>query len=190
MKFIDIKRPIPRKKSPAPIKSSHHKNNGALFLFIIIFLAVILYFSYINSHNTDYEKNTNYTNSIDNLATQISDTTSPEPVETKLNILPTSTPEAQKIDKSQVSITVLNGAGKSGLAQEIKNILTSDNFVVENIGNASTDYSKTIIYCSQDNIDLAQEIKNILQFYPSDIQTDSDLSDNNHITVVVGEETL
>lgn len=72
---------------------------------------------------------------------------SPSPTPTETPQEPTPTP----IDKSTISIEVLNGAGISGAAGETADILEGMGYTIASTGNAdSSDYDTTEIYITSD----------------------------------------
>ena len=70
-------------------------------------------------------------------------TPSPTPTSTPTA---TPTPDISKLDRSSISIQVLNGSGTSGVAGRMKALLEEKGYTVENTGNAdSYDYENTEI---------------------------------------------
>jgi hypothetical protein len=193
MKFIDIKPPKPRIKIVSSTNKLTKKKNNAsgFYFFIIILLIVIFYLSYNNTHSSNYKNDQNYINSIDNLATEVSPSATLPEESTSSGIIitpnPIDTQQSNLINKESVAITILNGAGIPGIAQEIKNLLTSNGYNIESIGNANNFYTKSVIYHSPSNEQIAKDLQTILSDYPSDIQSNNQFADDTHITIVIGE---
>ncbi len=74
---------------------------------------------------------------------------------------PSPTPvTTANLDKSKLSITVLNGSGKVGVASAMQTILENDGYTVSSIGNADNyNYTETEIHVSPDNQDYLPLLK-------------------------------
>lgn len=71
--------------------------------------------------------------------------TSPTPTPTP-TATPTPTPDVSALDRSSLSIQVLNGSGIPGVAGTMKDLLEEKGYTVDNTGNAETyDYETTLI---------------------------------------------
>jgi hypothetical protein len=65
---------------------------------------------------------------------------------------PTPTPDLSKLDRSSLSIQVLNGSGTPGEAGKMKTLLEEKGYTVDNTGNAETyDYESTEIFVKAEN---------------------------------------
>lgn len=99
----------------------------------------------------------------------------------------TETP-AVTIDKSIITIEILNGNGISGSAGTVKDLLVQAGFTVDKVANANSfKYEKTIIYFKTGKNAEAELIKNSLSSRQCEISNDDSIVGNYDIVVVVGK---
>ena len=113
-------------------------------------------------------------------------TASPSPIVTAST---TATPVASstsQLDKSKITIQVLNGTTVAGAASKAKTKLESAGYVVKQTGNAKNqDYQTTFIYYQTGHSTEATAIQSALPGYAITVQ-ESSLADPNMILVVIG----
>ena len=189
----------PRGKKTKTAAHPKEKSGGRLVYTIVIILAVITlgalaiwqnysvikgYFDGSYKQKNDKSLNDIISSTEDNLKNydngdQVKDTAPAQPVATA--------PAA--IDKSTITISVLNGSGIKNSAQTVANALTSAGYSVSGTANArSFNYTKTFIYYKTDKLEQA----NLVQQTLSDRQTEVQLSNSvvgakYDIVVVVGK---
>jgi hypothetical protein len=95
-------------------------------------------------------------------------------------ITPTSTPSANTdLDRSNLSIVILNGSGVSGAAKKLSDALTKLGYEIESTGNAdSSDYDST-------EIEISNAKKNFLNILKEDLENDYTVGDTT--TTYTGE---
>jgi hypothetical protein len=99
----------------------------------------------------------------------------------------TVTPEAS-IDKSKITIDVLNGNGISGSAGTVKDQLTGAGFTVDKVANAyNFNYENTIIYFKTGKNAEAELIKTTLSNRQCETSNDDSVVGNYDIVIVVGK---
>ena len=122
----------------SPIYQETQKKN-AIWLWLLIALIIIgaLIFAFVRGIGP-FSKFSPFTES-EEISTPV-----PSPVE-----FSTSTPEASpavELDKSEAKIRVLNGSGKAGVAQAVKNFLEGKGYKIISVGNAeSYDFEQTVL---------------------------------------------
>ncbi len=104
---------------------------------------------------------------------------------------PTPTPAA--VDKSEVSINILNGSGITGAAAKLESSLDSDGYNVITRGNAdNSDYTDTIIRAkdtvSDAYLDELSEFLSETYSVSSDIETASGSADDADVTIIIGSK--
>lgn len=83
--------------------------------------------------------------------------------------------EAKLPEKSEISVVILNGSGKPGVAGQAKGALGGNDYVVDRLGNADNfRYDTTIIRYKKDMETFAKEIMNVLK-------VEAELEENNQI---------
>ena len=93
--------------------------------------------------------------------------------------------EKTEIKKSEISIKVLNGAGRSGVAAKTKKLLENQGFVVKSIGTARNLYSCTLIYY-QESEEKAEMVKKALSGFNPKIEKSSIVGEYD-VLVVIGK---
>jgi len=93
------------------------------------------------------------------------------------------------VNKSQVSLEVLNGNGVTGRAATVSKLLSSSGFTVAKTTNAKRfTYSTTIIYFHTGKEAEANSVKSTLSDYSVTTQQDDDVTAGYDIVVVVGKK--
>lgn len=99
---------------------------------------------------------------------------------------PEATPTASQINKSSISIRVLNGTSIAGAATKIKTTLEKAGFTVRTVGNATkNNYQETIVYYQAGKSSEADLVKASLNDENSRTEQ-SDLANPDNILVVYG----
>lgn len=92
------------------------------------------------------------------------------------------------IDKSQITIQILNGNGITGSAASVKNTLVSAGFTVDSVLNAyKFTYQTSIIYYKTGQSAEADAIKQALPNRQLELINDDEIAGNYDIVVVVGK---
>jgi hypothetical protein len=104
---------------------------------------------------------------------------------------PTPTPDVSKLDRSALSIQVLNGSGTPGLAGKVKALLEEKGYTVDNTGNADNyDYTSTQILVKAEHeayIPLLEEdLKEDYSLGTSEATLDEDVTYD--VRIIVGKE--
>lgn len=101
-------------------------------------------------------------------------------------VTPTPTP-TKAVDRTAYDIEVLNGSGKSGEAGKVQTLLTSENFIVSDTGNANRyTYTQTVIQAKKTvNQDFLKELRNVLSQSYTVASTSSVLESSSSADVVV-----
>jgi hypothetical protein len=99
---------------------------------------------------------------------------------------PTPTP-TKIVDRSAYDIEVLNGSGKSGEAGKVKTLLTGENFIVSETGNAKRyTYTETVIEAKKTvSKDFLKELRTVLSQNYTVASTSSQLESSSSADVVV-----
>jgi len=93
------------------------------------------------------------------------------------------------IDKSTISIKVLNGNGVAGRAAKVSSLLTTDGYKVLSTGNAKRfTYATTIVYFHEGKAAEANLVKETLNDYSVSLQQDNTIANKSDIVVVVGKK--
>lgn len=113
-------------------------------------------------------------------------TPAPEPTRA-----PTPTPSA--VNKSDISINVLNGSGITGAAAKLETSLDSEGYNVVSRGNAdNSDYTDTIIQAkdtvSDDYLDALSEFLSKTYSVSPEIETASGSADDADVTIIIGSK--
>lgn len=196
--IFDIK-PPPKKRYPEKNKAQHYerqttkrKKSGVFLFFIVMVLGFIVFFSFINNNKTK-TINPQDTN-LDTRNKETTSTTSPSDNQSvnqtisspEASISISSTPTSSE-SRPNVQITVLNGSGETGAANNAKNELEKNGIEVYKIDNAQNNYSQTIIYYTNENKSIADKIQETLADYNPKLIEDNTLADNENVLVVIGE---
>lgn len=119
------------------------------------------------------------------------DEITPTPSIIKNTPTPATDSAKMEIDLSEYSINVLNGSGISGVAGETKEILESEDFSVEEIGNADrSDYEGTVIKAKGHvPSEFLERLKEVLEeTYILDSTEDLEDSQEVDVIVIVGSD--
>lgn len=102
---------------------------------------------------------------------------------------PTPSPEVSSapiMEKSQVTISILNGSGKKGAATALKKELERTDFAVSSVGTAKKIYNNTLIYY-KDSRDKAKLVQEALVGREPELQQSS-ATGKYDILIVVGKK--
>lgn len=136
--------------------------------------------SNLESYNSDLQ-GTDYTSQTGSNSSTANSSTNQNQTSTAV------APEAS-IDKSKITIDVLNGNGISGSASTVKNQLTGAGFTVDKVANAyNFNYENTIIYFKTGKNAEAELIKTTLSNRQCEINNDDSVVGNYDIVIVVGK---
>lgn len=184
-----------------PVKS-HPKGNLRWLYTLIIVMAVITLvglvvwqnFNVIKSYIDGSYKEKDNQNLTQILDSATSDNKTYEGSTTTTNTPSTSSPitETAKnttVDKSAITISVLNGSGIKNSAQTVADTLTTAGFMVKGTANAkSFNYQKTIIYYKTGGEAKAELVKDSLPNYQTETnKNDSVVGPTYDIVVVAGK---
>lgn len=168
--------------SPAPIYQESQDKN-AKWLWLLIFLIIIgaLAFAFFRGIGpfgaiSPFIKGTSFSSP------------SPSPVAISSPSAKES-PSSAELDRSEVSVRVLNGSGVSGAAASARDILEKLGWSVDSIGNADADdYEATKVRAKADFSDLADLMASDLSsdFDASTSSDELEASDSADIEVIVG----
>ena len=97
---------------------------------------------------------------------------------------------APAIDKSAISISVLNGSGVKGSAQTVANTLTAAGFTIKGTANAkSFNYAKTYIYYKTDRLEQANLVAAALSARQTEVALSNTVVGAAYdVVVVVGKQ--
>lgn len=142
--------------------------------------------SYKNKNNqnlTDIINSTNDSNNNYNSGTQ----TPAASTDTTTTQTPTAAPT---IDKSTITISVLNGSGVKNSASIVANTLKTAGFTIKSTGNArSFNYTKTYIYYKTDDVTKANLVKDSLPDRQTEVSKNTSVVGSAYdIVVVVGKQ--
>lgn len=169
--------------SPAPIYQESGDKN-AKWLWLLIFLIIIgaVVFAFFRGIGP-FESISPFTKS------QASPTPTPSPIAISSPMVEES--PATDLDRSEVSVRVLNGSGVSGKAASVRDFLEELGWTVDSIGNADADdYGTTEVRFKSEFSDFADLIVDDLSSdYDASTSTDElDASASADIEVIVGAE--
>lgn len=101
---------------------------------------------------------------------------------------PLTPPLQPVLDKKTLSIKILNGTLKKGLAADLKKIFEENNFEVKEVGNVSgNDYKKTILRIKESKKDFIPLIAEVLRNKYADFTQETLLeSEANDVLVIIG----
>lgn len=173
-----------------------------VILLILILLSLIIYQNYSSIKEFVYfqfniedqsnieeedasEYENDYTTEDDSTAPDIQNGQNSAEQETVENTADT----ANSINYSTVSLSVLNGNGIQGSAQNIKTTLENAGFIVSNIGNAlKFSYINTEVYYKSGKINEATEVKNCLNGRQTELFENNAVAGKYDVVVVVGSK--
>lgn len=105
---------------------------------------------------------------------------------------PTPTPTSAEVKLDSYNIQVLNGGGKTGVAQEVGDLLEKEGFKVSSVGNAYRwDYQKTEIR-GKENVSrsVLEKIDEVISpSYVTQIKANATNTGDFDILIVLGRET-
>lgn len=211
--FFDIK---PKNKYPEPqqgidnIQISNNPENNIIasqnntpgfkkYYFTIIILVIILVSAITlltskpknNSSSTINDSKSESTGSVKSFKAS-SDSASPElPDAENANQNSAgsfSSNNSGDLNKTKITIEVLNGNGKTGAAQEVKTLLEKEGFIVASTGNADNYYNSTVIYYKTGKKESANLIAQALANYQVSFEENNDISKELDIQIVIGKK--
>jgi hypothetical protein len=147
----EVTKSEPKVESRAPIQNKKKKSSNKLVIIIILLslIPAVLVFIFLSRSGKSKEEPTP-TPFVEGVAY----VSSPRPERTPTPVptpVPTSTPTPKPVDKSTISILVLNGTGKSGGAAFLKSQLEGLGYTDIEVGNAEKqDYEETEIAFSKE----------------------------------------
>lgn len=101
---------------------------------------------------------------------------------------PTATPTPVQLERSDLSLTVLNGSGVAGAAGDVSEILEDLGYTVESTGNASKfDYTGITILISEEKKDYSDLLKKDLADEAKTIKVEVDDNLKADAEVIVGK---
>jgi len=165
------------------------KKENLLMLVILIILSAVFFATLSTTSFLKFFKLSSSQPTPEPVQTAKEDSTSPQETQTAA---PTaaqtnSTPTAPAtIDKSTVSIKILNGTTINGLAAKIKTTLVNDGWKVDSIGNAKNRYNTTIIYFKEGKENIADEVEKLLEDRETSSKQDNAIVGKYDIVVVLG----
>lgn len=103
------------------------------------------------------------------------------------------TPTAAAVDKSKVTISVLNGSGITGAAAKLETSLDTEGYNVVDRGNAdNSDYTETVIRAkdtvNDSYLDALSEFLSETYSVASEIETASGSADDADVTIIIGSK--
>ena len=203
-KFLDLTRKrseefeLKSETTPKTKKARFHfvniRSENFYYLIIGILFLVLIYSLFIFLKNQTDTSNSSQTNYI------------VTPAPTPQEITPTATSsqsnsnfadndtlpgdvlgvQSPSINKSSISIKILNGSGKNGLAAQVKQDLEKKGFKIESIGNAKNSYNSTIIYYNKNKKEEAQIVSDNLTQFQTTIHEDTELTGQYDVLIVLG----
>lgn len=169
--------------SPAPIyQESQDKNAKWLWLLIFLIILGALAFAFFRGIGP-FESISPFAKG------QASPTPSPSPI--ALSSPAAEESPATDLDRSEVSVRVLNGSGVSGKAASVRDFLEELGWTVDSIGNADADdYATTEVRYKEEFEDFADLIvEDLSSDYDASASTDTlDSTASADIEVIVGVE--
>ncbi len=111
------------------------------------------------------------------------------PAPSRVSPTPASDSAKLVLDYSKYKIKVLNGSGIGGAAAKGKEILESEKFVIEEIGNAETsDYEKTVIQAKKEVPSaFLDKLKSVLkETYLLDVNKELEDSEEVDVVIIIG----
>lgn len=199
-KVVDLKAPSAKKTEPETEIKYPEKSfslwQSLIKMFVWMLVIALLVFAVIFFLNRQNKGDTQESEKIEDVVESKEEGEREENVLSEENVdLASSTKEKEEqgetesketVTKSELSIVVLNGSGRPGLAGKAKNDLAGKDFPVLRLGNANNfNYDKTIIRYKKDMENFAKEIMSVLK-------VEAELEENNQleeeILVVLGAD--
>ncbi len=177
-----------------PKKTNNPMAKWVVFLIIIlVFLLFYQNYSYFEGffageNNNETEENNSGSFYENDYTAETLDTTQENaPADAKSEETDTSILVTATIDRASQSISILNGNGVSGSADEVKTTLESSGFSISHVGNAlKFSYVNTEIFYNIDKMAEAEDLKSTLTDRTCEIFENSSVAGNYDIVVVVG----
>lgn len=96
--------------------------------------------------------------------------------------------EKQNLEKSKISLKVINATGKSGVAASTKEMLEKEGFVVAEIGTAKNIYNSTVIYYKEGEEETAKLVAETLKDHQVSLEKDPQIVGQYDLLVVIGKK--
>lgn len=203
-KLFDI---TPRKIISKSNNSSEKSNENSLFYLVAIIAGGIFAFSIMQNTNVQGENNQQQKSESNNQEIyneqtrdnktddELTPATLPDDSNSNYSQQINQTPiindinqTDNQINKSEISIHILNGSGSSGVAAKTKEILESDGYKIESIGTANNIYSRTVIYYNKNKEAQSRLVAGSLPNDGIKFEEDSNLTEGFDLLIVVGRE--
>ena len=114
-------------------------------------------------------------------------TLSPVPTLTTPTVTPTESPAAT-LDKSQLTIRILNGSTTPGVASKLKSQLQTQGFIIRTVALAKTKQPTTTVYYQTGQEAGAKLLAEALSNRTVDLKENSDLTQPDLILIIVGNK--
>lgn len=198
----------PKKTSTATKPTNNHQFRGLLFLGVTIIIilmiadfnnnsntkisADIINNEKVQSENTEIQnnpiENQNTTSNNEQLTQKITETNNSQidNSNNKVTANIENTQSAAVIDKSKISISILNGARISNAANNTKTLLEKQGFVIEKLGNAKNLYQHTVIYFNKDKKNEAVLVQLALDNQNITLEENPSLTASNDLLIIIG----
>lgn len=102
----------------------------------------------------------------------------------------TTTPDTiitPPLDKQSITIKILNGTTKKGLAAVLAKSITDEGFIVSKTGNEKSNYSTTTLIIQENKSDYTQILLDALhKSYPQAISTTTSKTSDTDVVIVIG----
>lgn len=194
------------KKTPVAVKpTNHYQSSSLLFLGVAIIISlVIIDFNNNSKISTDIVNNSQVqsenTQTLDTTATESQNSFDNNPTQKTSDTINTldnnsssndvanieNTQSAAVIDKSKISISILNGARISNAANNTKTLLEKQGFVIEKLGNAKNLYQHTVIYFNKDKKNEAVLVQLALDNQNITLEENPSLTASNDLLIIIG----
>ena len=200
-KYLDIAR---REKGNGFDKKTNNTKKSKKFLIyylIIALLSIIFLYSCSSLAQSPSSQNKNANDSAkDNIKGQStsnesdkSDNSPGLPNPEKTNTSQTtnqnlSSNKGEDLNKTKLTIKVLNGEGKDGTAASAKDKLEKNGFIVTETGNAKNTYNKSVIYYASGNESAANLIMELFNDRTISTEYNNDIVGDFDILVVIGKK--
>lgn len=138
---------------------------------------------YYTGSTGNSNRNTNANTNTNSVAATNTNTNTSAPQNANTNASPTT------IDKAAIKMRVLNGSGKTGMAEQVSNQLKLDDFAPTNVGNAQKfTYQETYIYYKTGKSAEAELVKSSLSKRTCVTEESNEITGTYDIVVVVGKQ--
>lgn len=114
--------------------------------------------------------------------------TTPTTDTTSANSTTTVTTETTlPFDKQGITIKILNGTTKKGLATVLAKSMTSDGFIISKTGNEKSDYATTTLIIQENKIIYTEILMSaIRKSYPQAVSTTTSKANNADAVIIIG----